>query len=118
MHLCAAKCCDDKNASMDSVHGCIERCSTPVNRAQQYLQKELGDYQGRLQRCVMVNNEMTSTKDVANKNIHLKIGYILIQIQPEAGFFFFRFFNFVKITSGYRFKLLFLFASIFFPTAM
>lgn len=54
MHLCAAKCCDDKNASMDNVQGCIERCSAPVNRAQQYLQKELGDYQGRLQRCVMV----------------------------------------------------------------
>lgn len=54
MHLCAAKCCDDKNASMDNVQGCIERCSAPVNRAQQYLQKELGEYQGRLQRCVMV----------------------------------------------------------------
>lgn len=54
MHLCAAKCCDDSNASMDVVQGCIDRCSQPVNRAQQYVQKELGDYQGRLQRCVMV----------------------------------------------------------------
>lgn len=54
MHLCAAKCCDDKNGSIDSVQGCIERCSSPLNRAQQYVQKELGDYQGRLQRCVMV----------------------------------------------------------------
>lgn len=57
MHLCAAKCCDDKNASMDAVQGCIERCSAPVNRAQQYLQKELGEYQGRLQRCVMVRDD-------------------------------------------------------------
>lgn len=55
MHLCAAKCCDDKNGSIDTVQGCIERCSAPVNRAQQYVQKELGEYQGRLQRCVMVN---------------------------------------------------------------
>lgn len=54
MHLCAAKCCDDKTGSIDSVQSCIERCSGPVNRAQQYVQKEMGDYQGRLQRCVMV----------------------------------------------------------------
>lgn len=57
MHLCAAKCCEDKNGSIDTVQGCIERCSAPVNRAQQYVQKELGEYQGRLQRCVMVNTE-------------------------------------------------------------
>lgn len=55
MHLCAAKCCDDKNGSIDSVQNCIERCSAPVNRAQQYVQKELSEYQGRLQRCVMVS---------------------------------------------------------------
>lgn len=55
MHLCAAKCCDNKNGSIDVVQGCIERCSAPVNRAQQYVQKELGEYQGRLQRCVMVH---------------------------------------------------------------
>lgn len=55
MHLCAAKCCEDKNGSIDSVEGCIERCSAPLNRAQKYVQKELGEYQGRLQRCVMVN---------------------------------------------------------------
>ncbi|XP_055320099.1 protein FAM136A [Sitodiplosis mosellana] len=57
MHLCAAKCCDDKNGSIDAVQGCIERCSAPVNRAQQYVQKELGEYQGRLQRCVMQCND-------------------------------------------------------------
>lgn len=59
MHLCAAKCCDDKNASMDTVHGCIERCSAPVTRAQNYIQKEIGEYQGRLQRCVMVSEIQT-----------------------------------------------------------
>lgn len=63
MHLCAAKCCDDKNGSIDTVQGCIERCSAPVNRAQQYVQKELGEYQGRLQRCVMVNTETYSENE-------------------------------------------------------
>lgn len=62
MHLCAAKCCEDKNGSIDTVQGCIERCSAPVNRAQQYVQKELGEYQGRLQRCVMVNTFTFSSK--------------------------------------------------------
>lgn len=56
MHLCASKCCDDKSGSIDFVQNCIERCSAPVNRAQQYVQKELGEYQGRLQRCVMVKH--------------------------------------------------------------
>lgn len=54
MHFCAAKCCEDKTASMDTVQGCVERCSTPLNRAQRYLQTELEGFQGRLQRCVMV----------------------------------------------------------------
>lgn len=55
MHLCAAKCCDDKDGSIDYVQGCIERCSAPVTKSQRYVTNELEDFQGRLQRCVMVN---------------------------------------------------------------
>lgn len=54
MHLCAAKCCQDKMSSIDSVQGCVERCSTPLNKAQRYVHTELEAFQGRLQRCVMV----------------------------------------------------------------
>lgn len=54
MHLCAAKCCDDKSASIDTVQGCIERCSQPESRAQRYIHSEMEGFQGRLQRCVMV----------------------------------------------------------------
>lgn len=54
MHNCAAKCCEDKLSSIDSVQGCIERCSTPLNKAQRYVHTELEGFQGRLQRCVMV----------------------------------------------------------------
>lgn len=68
MHLCAAKCCEDKHGSIDSVQGCIERCSAPVNRAQQYVQKELGEYQGRLQRCVMQCNDEIKLEMPANPN--------------------------------------------------
>lgn len=56
MHLCAAKCCQDSNASVDSVQNCVDRCSQPLTRAQNYVQHELGEFQGRLQRCVMVSN--------------------------------------------------------------
>lgn len=54
MHLCAAKCCQDDTSSVDSVQRCVDRCSTPLTRAQNYVQHELGEFQGRLQRCVMV----------------------------------------------------------------
>lgn len=74
MHLCSAKCCDDSSSSMDVVQGCIDRCSQPVNRAQQYVQKELGEYQGRLQRCVMVSNNILwcvyHTYKIGNRLIH------------------------------------------------
>lgn len=55
MHYCAAKCCEDKGGSIDSVQGCVDRCSSPLNRAQRYVHTELEGFQGRLQRCVMVN---------------------------------------------------------------
>lgn len=55
MHLCAAKCCEDKYSSIDTVQGCVDRCSTPLNKSQRYVQTELEGFQGRLQRCVMVS---------------------------------------------------------------
>uniref|UniRef100_A0A336L1V4 CSON003048 protein n=1 Tax=Culicoides sonorensis TaxID=179676 RepID=A0A336L1V4_CULSO len=57
MHLCAAKCCENQNASLDSVQSCVERCSLPLTRAQSYVQNELQYYQKRLQRCVMDCND-------------------------------------------------------------
>jgi len=57
MHFCAAKCCEDKVSSINSVQGCVERCSAPLNRAQRYVHTELEGFQGRLQRCVMQCND-------------------------------------------------------------
>lgn len=54
MYNCSAKCCQDMNASTESVARCIDRCSLPVTKAQSYVQHELGEFQGRLQRCIMV----------------------------------------------------------------
>lgn len=57
MHLCAAKCCDDRAASIDTVQGCVERCSGNVSKAQRYVHTEVEEFQGRLQRCVMQCND-------------------------------------------------------------
>ncbi|KAL5285622.1 FAM136A family protein [Megaselia abdita] len=62
MHYCAAKCCEDRGASIDTVQNCVERCSAPLTRAQSYVQHELGEFQGRLQRCVMQCNDDVKVK--------------------------------------------------------
>nr|XP_032525110.1 protein FAM136A-like [Danaus plexippus plexippus] len=38
MHRCAANCCDDQQSSLERVHGCIEKCTTPLNQANNYVQ--------------------------------------------------------------------------------
>ncbi|XP_013777296.1 protein FAM136A-like [Limulus polyphemus] len=53
MHRCAASCCDKTGMNIDEVHRCIETCSEKMNKAQNYVQNELSNYQDRIQRCVM-----------------------------------------------------------------
>ncbi|XP_055609538.1 protein FAM136A [Uranotaenia lowii] len=62
MHECAAKCCRDIGSSMDSVQRCVEHCSVPVQRAQQHVEQELGNFNNRLQRCVMDCNDTVKDK--------------------------------------------------------
>lgn len=66
MHRCAAKCCDDRNVSLESVQRCIESCSGPLNNSQAYVQKELEGLQNRLQRCVMDCNDKIKDQMGAN----------------------------------------------------
>lgn len=40
MHRCAAACCDNESYSIQKVQSCVENCSVPMNRAQQYVQGE------------------------------------------------------------------------------
>merc|ERR1711962_140440 len=53
MHMCAAVCCGDQVSSIDEVHRCVERCQTPTQKAQQYVQSELEHFQESLSRCVL-----------------------------------------------------------------
>ncbi|XP_055379470.1 protein FAM136A [Condylostylus longicornis] len=68
MHRCAAKCCEDQNSSVDVVQRCVERCTTPVTRAQRFVQNELESYQQRLQRCVMQCNDDIRAEMSPNPN--------------------------------------------------
>ncbi|OXA56369.1 protein FAM136A [Folsomia candida] len=62
MHQCAAKCCSDEKASLEDTHSCIEVCSRGVHTAQNYVQKEVGGFQERLQRCVLDCQDKTKDK--------------------------------------------------------
>ncbi|XP_018011563.1 protein FAM136A isoform X1 [Hyalella azteca] len=66
MHLCAAECCEKKEASVDQVHRCIESCSTPLHQAQTFVQNELAQFQERLQRCVLVCQDRVKDRVTAN----------------------------------------------------
>lgn len=66
MHRCAAKCCENKEVSLERVQKCVEACSGPLNAAQTYVQKEFEGLQNRLQRCVMDCND--SIKDKMGSN--------------------------------------------------
>ncbi|KAF2896379.1 hypothetical protein ILUMI_09794 [Ignelater luminosus] len=57
MHRCAARCCDNSDLSLERVQQCVDTCSTPLNKAQNYVQKEIEHLQNRLQRCVMQCND-------------------------------------------------------------
>ncbi|CAH1364580.1 hypothetical protein MTP99_000948 [Tenebrio molitor] len=57
MHRCAARCCDNREISLESVQKCVENCASPLNYAQNYVQKELEQLQNKLQRCVMDCND-------------------------------------------------------------
>lgn len=62
MHKCAAKCCENNEASLDSIQRCVEKCSVPLHNAQNYVQNELEGLQKRLQRCVMDCNDLIKDK--------------------------------------------------------
>ncbi|CAB4055848.1 unnamed protein product [Lepeophtheirus salmonis] len=53
MHECAATCLSDSEASIESVHACIDRCQVPTARAQKFVQSELEQFQSTLSRCIL-----------------------------------------------------------------
>ncbi|KAM8873035.1 protein FAM136A [Synchiropus splendidus] len=57
MFRCSADCCDRSSDSMSQVHQCIDRCHTPLAKAQALVTSELEKFQDRLTRCTMHCND-------------------------------------------------------------
>lgn len=57
MFRCSAECCDRSSDSMAQVHHCIEKCHTPLAKAQGLVTAELEKFQDRLARCTMHCND-------------------------------------------------------------
>jgi len=53
MYRCSATCCETPQFNMDEAQHCVERCSKPLNEAQNTISQELQSLQDRLQRCAM-----------------------------------------------------------------
>lgn len=66
MHRCAAACCEDKDASAESVQRCIQNCNRRLEVAQNVVQEEFNHFQNRLQRCIMTCNDTIRDKAGAN----------------------------------------------------
>ncbi|XP_056146723.1 protein FAM136A [Lampris incognitus] len=64
MFRCSADCCDSGTHSMSHVHQCIERCQTPMAKAQELVTFELEKFQQRLIRCTLHCND--KAKDLAD----------------------------------------------------
>ena len=45
MYRCSAKCCDNLQAGMEDTQRCIETCSSPLMKAQNYIQSQVENFQ-------------------------------------------------------------------------
>lgn len=52
MFRCSAECCERTTDSMSQVHECIERCHTPLAKAQGLVTNELEKFQVGAQQCI------------------------------------------------------------------
>ncbi len=48
MHRCAAKCCDDRSMSMESVQNCMTQCSAKLTPAQKSIEEEMKNFQVKI----------------------------------------------------------------------
>jgi len=62
-YLCSAECMDHGHFSQEQLQQCVQRCSVPLQQAQQVQQQEMGQFQERLSRCAQ------SCQDVARDQL-------------------------------------------------
>ncbi|KAL4230188.1 hypothetical protein ACF0H5_010573 [Mactra antiquata] len=66
MHTCSAKCCDNTSLSSNEFQRCLETCSEPLMRVNNYLDQEVKNFQNRLNRCAMDCQDVSRDKLTAN----------------------------------------------------
>ncbi|XP_046850239.1 protein FAM136A-like [Xenia sp. Carnegie-2017] len=64
-HLCAADCCEDSSTTQ-VVQGCISKCFLPSQRAQEYINGEINNFQDRLSRCARACQDKIQDKITVN----------------------------------------------------
>ncbi|XP_018912183.2 protein FAM136A [Bemisia tabaci] len=57
MHLCAAKCCQDKSNTYEDTQRCVQLCSEPLNNVKRFVEAEFKTFQNRVDRCLMDCND-------------------------------------------------------------
>ncbi|KAK2163798.1 hypothetical protein LSH36_74g11125 [Paralvinella palmiformis] len=62
MYRCMAVCCENEHYNMDDTQRCLDKCSGPARKAEQYISSELDRWQQRLQRCSIECNDKVRDK--------------------------------------------------------
>ncbi|XP_075214024.1 protein FAM136A-like [Lycorma delicatula] len=52
MHTCAARCCQSKDDSLETVYNCVENCRLPVDHAWSFVESELINFHEKLSQCL------------------------------------------------------------------
>ncbi|CEF63833.1 Protein FAM136A [Strongyloides ratti] len=68
MFDCSSRCLDDRSLKRTETESCIESCSSSIEMAQKYFNKELGTLGEQLNRCVMSGYDKTVQKYGEPKN--------------------------------------------------
>eukprot|EP00794_Sanderia_malayensis_P005600 gene5600-6289_t len=50
-HMCAAKCYESNISGKAQLENCVQRCFNPAQQVQEFIGKELNNFQDRLGRC-------------------------------------------------------------------
>ena len=88
MYLQSARCCDNTHASMPEVQQCIERCSQPLQAAQNYMQSEMSDFMVRIQMANIYLNQFISLLKSAKLDTISASNSLDVTIDAENDFFF------------------------------
>lgn len=65
---CMAKCVSDKRSTQEQAAICQENCGAPIQAVTQFMDRELNEYQSRIQRSIMI------CRDEANDILPQDIG--------------------------------------------